>query len=42
VGKDGIGVGPLFCVLCYADQQRNGTVSGFLPKMIHAYNENKW
>jgi hypothetical protein len=41
VGKDGIGVGPLFCVLRDADQ-KNGTVSGFLPKMIHAYNENKW
>ena len=32
-------VGPLFCVLCYADQQKNGTISGFLPKMIQAYNE---
>lgn len=32
-------VGPLFCVLRYADQEKNGTVSGFLPKMIQAYNE---
>ncbi|RLN13401.1 hypothetical protein C2845_PM09G08100 [Panicum miliaceum] len=32
-------VGSLFCVLCYADQEKNGTVSGFLPKMIQAYNE---
>ena len=32
-------VGPLFCVLRYADQQKNGTISGFLPKMIQAYNE---
>ena len=32
-------VGPLFCVLLYGDQEKNGTVSGFLPKMIQAYNE---
>ena len=29
----------LFCVLRYIDQQKNGTISGFLPKMIQAYNE---
>ena len=32
-------VGPIFFVLRYADQQKNATLSGFLPKMIQAYND---
>ena len=29
----------LLCVLRCVDQQKNGTISAFLPKMIQAYNE---
>jgi hypothetical protein len=32
-------VGPIFFVLRYADHQKNATLSGFLPKMIQAYND---
>ncbi|TVU40017.1 hypothetical protein EJB05_13462, partial [Eragrostis curvula] len=32
-------VTPIYSVLRFADQQKNGTISGFLPRMIHAKEE---
>ena len=29
----------LYSVLCFADQQKNGTISGFIPKMLKAQKE---
>jgi hypothetical protein len=29
-------VTPIYTVLCYADQQKNATIAGFLPKMMTA------
>ena len=33
------GVTPIYSVLRYANQQKNGTISGFLPRMLHAQDE---
>ncbi|XP_062193520.1 uncharacterized protein LOC133896899 [Phragmites australis] len=30
---------PIFLVLCFTDQKKNGTISGFLPKMLNALDE---
>jgi hypothetical protein len=32
-------VTPLYCVLRFADQQKNGTISGFIPRMLKAQRE---
>lgn len=32
-------VTPIYSVLRYADQQKNGTLSGFLPRMLRAQDE---
>ena len=29
----------LYSVLCFADQQKNGTISGFIPKMLKAQSD---
>ena len=32
-------VTPLYYVLRFADQQKNGTISGFIPRMVDAQKE---
>jgi len=32
-------VTPLYCVLRFADQQKNGTIFGFIPRMLKAQRE---